>query len=277
MFGAAVGGSALNLLIGNLSADHGTTDMKNEHQRKDALHDYQEMEQKGIISRVAGAKAAGLHPLAALGFQAGPSPTMSVGGGDMPPIQTNFGKDPNDPNDAFRNAQIRLMHAQADEAESRARASYTALATQPGNAPPTASLPTEDANLRANGQGQVLNGIKVVPNEIQASANGKTIGVHPGQTDINDPMLGRVTGMSEQMLKQTEDMELLRTAYFIAANKDRLIQFVVDKLKSLDFRKPSDREAAREYESLKKRFPPKGQPAKWPPRMHGGYVTEERR
>lgn len=277
MFGAAVGGSALNLLIGNLSADHGTTDMKNEHQRKDALHDYQEMEQKGIMSRVAGAKAAGLHPLAALGFQAGASPTMSVGGGDMPPIQTNFGKDPNDPNDAFRNAQIRLMHAQADEAESRARGANYAIANQPGNAPPTASLPTEDANLRSNGQGQVLKGIKVVPNEIQASANGKTIGVHPGQTDINDPLLGRVTGMSEQMLKQTEDMELLRTAYFIAANKDRLVKFVADGLKSLDLRKKSDREVARELKSIADRHPPKGVPAKWPPRMHGGRVTQERR
>lgn len=271
---AAFGANALGTLVENLSNRYGTGDSVKEHQRKDAMHDYAEMERIGIQNRVAGAMAAGLHPLAALGFQAGPSPSIPVGS-QVHPVQMDFSQK-NDPNDAFRNAQIRLMHAQADEAESRARASAQAVATQPGMAPVPRGLPTEAENTVPGQRHTTLPGLKVVPNEIQASANGKTIGVHPGQTDINDPMLGRVTGMSEQMLKQTEDMELLRTAYFVMANKDRLAEFIVNKLKSLDLRKPSDVEAKRELDSLARRHPPKGQPAKWPPRMHGGKVTERR-
>lgn len=217
-------------LIENLSNIGGTGDAARERQRKDAESDYLAMERQGIGARVEGAKAAGLHPLAALGFQSGPSPTSVAGGTDFGKVAHMLpkGKDEVDPNDAFRNAQIRLMHAQADEAESRARASYQALATQPGNAPPTIStqLPTERENLSTTGK--PLTGVKIVPNEIEASAKGRTIGTHPGGTSVKIPGGPTIDLPSKAFSERTDDMELLKYAAIATMNKDRLLRWIGD-------------------------------------------------
>lgn len=227
-FMGAFGANMLNVLGENSSNLWGTGAKLKERERKDALWDYQQQERLGIQARVEGAKAAGLHPLAALGYQAGPGASIPVGGSNVKPIQPSH-----EPvvDEEMRQANLRLLDAQAAEANARAASSLKALATQPGNAPATSAvgstLPTEREN-RGPG-GKTLAGIKVVPNEIQASRDGKTIGVHPGQTDIKDPMLGTVTGMSDAMLKQTEDMETARSIYFIMANKDRLLNWLYGK------------------------------------------------
>jgi len=231
-FGAAVGGSALNLLIENASGLAGTTEEYNERKRKDAIHDYKEMEREGIMSRVAGAKAAGLHPLAALGFQAGPSPTMPVGG-EMKPF--NYHKD-EQTDEYMRASQIRLLNAQADEAEARAREANRAVANQPGHAPPT--MPTDPAN-RIDGQPQGLKpGVKVKEDEVIAGIRGRTAGTHPSGTDLRLPDGSTWTIPSGKASEGLEDMDMAKYYLFWQLNKDRLMKFITQdtRLGDLSFR-----------------------------------------
>lgn len=256
-------------LINNLSDTYGTGDAANERRRKDAESDTLALERQQIGARVEGAKAAGLHPLAALGFQAGPSAPHAVG-------QTNFTpdhfrgldkRDANDPNDTLRNAQIRLINAQADEAEANARRAQYALATQPGNGPPnisqTAVLPTERQNTTG---GNYLPGIKVVPNEIQASVQGTTIGTHAAGTDFNIPGGPTIRLPSQAFSQSAEDLDLLKYWAIATMNKQPLWDWVKSFVPSMP-----RTTTQKEVENLLRRHPPKGV-YRSNPRQHGGYV-----
>lgn len=219
-------------LIENSSNTWGTGEKAQEQARKDARYDYQENEKYGIMSRVEGAKAAGLHPLAALGFQAG-APSQVVGGEGTNTSGLSFGqraKPAAEPDAEMRAAQLRLMNAQAADYETQAaQRSTITLGQQPGNPP---VYPTDPDNL-IPGQGSNAMGIRVVPNDVRASIAGKETGTHPTTRDFRLPPSlggGKMTGLGEEFLKQTEDMELARSVALILANKERLGNFFTEDI-----------------------------------------------
>lgn len=223
----------LQPLIQNSSNVWGTGEHAQEQARKDARYDYAENERYGIQARVEGAKAAGLHPLAALGFQAG-APSQIVGGEGTNTSGLSFGttaRPEKAVDEEMRQAQLELLRAQARNQDSEAMAhnSTRAVALQPGNPP---VYPTDPDNLVA-GQGSSIKGVKVVPNEIVSSVNGREVGTQPTiATGRLPPQLGggRVTGLSDWALKQTEDMEVVRSLMLLLANKDRMIDFVTNDI-----------------------------------------------
>lgn len=255
-------------LINNLSNTYGTGDAADEKKRKDAESDTLALERQAIGARVDGAKAAGLHPLAALGFQAGPSVTSQVGSTQFSADHFR-GVDREPKNEGLEAAQVRLLNAQADEAEANSRRANYALATQPGNGPPnmsqTAVLPTETANAVA---GQTLPGVKIKPNEILSSINGTTMGTHPGGTEFNFPGGPTIALPSESASQALEDLDLLKYVMVATMNKDRLIDWLAETFDGPNRRATRERDAARaEVDNLARRFPPKGD---WAAGRRGG-------
>lgn len=218
----AFGLDLLMPLIENSSNTWGTGERAQEQARKDARYDYAENERAGIQARVEGAKAAGLHPLAALGFQAG-APSQVVGGEGTNLSGMSFGQSSRPDkatDDEMRAAQLRLLSAQADnqDAEAQAHRARTALATQPGQAP---VYPTDPGNLPA-GQGNYLPGVNVEPNKVISSVDGTEVGYQPTLARGRGSDGSTWHGLSDWGLKQTEDMELLRMGLFAYLNRDKL-------------------------------------------------------
>lgn len=223
---AAFGMGALGRLVGNLSDTYGTGDTLNEHKRKDAESDYLARERLGIQARVEGAKAAGLHPLVAMNYQGGNSPTTVIGGGGDIVPQGDFRDEPkSDPNiDRYNAARARLAEAEATKAEMELAASRRALANQPGN-PPPAAMPTSPANLSGAG---LKAGVKVKPDEVTAGSGGVTAGRHPGGTDVDVPGYGKMRVPAGPLKEALEDNEVAATAMLIALNRNRWWQYLSD-------------------------------------------------
>lgn len=244
-------------LIENSSNTWGTGEQAQQQARDDARDDYLKNEREGIQARTEGAKAAGLHPLAALGFQAS-APVQIVGGEGTNTSGLSFGqvsKPDKATDEEMRQAQLRLLNAQAsnNEAEAMYHNSQRARATQPGQPP---AYPTDPDNMPA-GQGSRTNGIKVVPNEIKASVDGVETGTHPWGSTIRGPDGHRWRGLSEQVLKNTEDMEFARTVLFGLANKDRLVEILhqFDRTMTDKMRYPGYMDDKDEINRLLKRYP----------------------
>lgn len=232
---AAFGFKMLDKLGTNLSDTYGTGNTLRDAQRKEQHDDYLAREREGIQSRVDGAKAAGLHPLVALGYQSGPGPTSVVGSDsgpqytDPPPPVERAQRDAPDPSiTRYNEARARLAEAQATQAERDLEAGRTRLATQPGNPP---VYPTEPENL-PRGQGSSSTGIRVKPNEIISSINGIEVGVQPSGARIRGTDGYLYKGLSENALKQTEDMELLRLGLYAYMNRLNIL----DKIGFNDYR-----------------------------------------
>lgn len=225
---AAFGMGALGRLVGNLSDTYGTGDTKEEKDRKDAESDYLARERLGIQARVDGAKAAGLHPLVAMNYQGGNSPSTIIGGGgDIVPQGDFRGEPKSDPNiDRYNAARARLAEAEASKAEMDLAASRRALANQPGN-PPPAALPTSPANLSGAG---LKPGVKVVPDEVKAGKGGLTAGTHPGATTVQVPGYGHMTVPSGPLKEALEDNEIASTATLLALNRSRLWKFITEDI-----------------------------------------------
>lgn len=224
---AAFGFKMLDKLGSNLSDTYGTGNTLRRQQREEAQGDFLERERLGIQARVEGAKAAGLHPLVAMGYQSGNSPSTIIGGSDsgsqyVVPEKTS--REPQDPNLAKYNAaNARLAEARANQAEldyeNALVASRKTLSGQPGN-PPAVSLPTEPENRTP---ALTARGVKVVPNQIVSSINGTESGVQPTGANLRgtDGLLYK--GLSDNALKQTEDMELLRLGLFAYLNRNNIL------------------------------------------------------
>lgn len=236
---SAFGIDMLSKLATNSSNLFGTGELVRERERKDARYDYLQNEREGIQARVEGAKAAGLHPLAALGFQAGASPTTVVGG---TPHSTGYqgyqdpvAKQSTDPSLVRINeANARRAEAEADMAELNAHNAYRALATQPGNAPTSnVLLPTDSKNrVESTPQGGLRPGVVIEPDKVTAGINGYTSGTHPAATDVALPKTGKyqryLTMPSSQFSQLGEDLDLLKYWLVLQANRDSLAKFVVD-------------------------------------------------
>lgn len=280
---SAFGMGALSKLVGNLSDTYGTGDTLREKKRQEARDDYMFNERMGIQARVEGAKAAGLHPLAALGFQAGASAPTVVGADPIPysHVETGSGKPaPRDPTlDAYNAARTRQAEAEADLSELRTHQAYRdyaagvhALGSQPGN-PPQSPMPTSSANLTSSFG--VKPGVKLKPDEVTAGRDGRTAGVHQGVTDVELPGGYTVSVPSDKMAEALEDMDFAKYVLLAMANKDRMGRAIHDSfVGTTGFNPVYMRRHDSTYgdtERLLKRYPPKGA-ARYPDRMGGGRV-----
>lgn len=264
---AAFGMGALGRLVGNLSDTYGTGDTLREKQRKEAESDYLARERQGIIARVEGAKAAGLHPLVAMNYQGGNSPSQIIGGGGPVIPQGDFRDDPkSDPNiDRYNAARARLAEAEATKAERDLAASQSALATQPGQ---PRGLITSDANAGAG------SAVTIKPDEVVAGRGGHTAGTHQGMTKFEFPGIsGGLSLPSAASSQALEDLEGLKYSAILAANWDRLMNALSELNEKAGKKQQWYLDAQRakeEVENLRKRFPPKGN---WRGgRRAGGYV-----
>lgn len=230
---AAFGMGALGRLVGNLSDTYGTGDTLAEKRRKDAESDALAMERQGIVARVEGAKAAGLHPLVAMNYQGGYSPSVVTGGG---PIQSDgaFRENPkterNPDADRIVAANARRAEAEADMAELAAHNAYRNLGNQPGNPPPAASgsgLPTSSSNLSGAG---LRAGVVVEPDKVTAGTGGLTAGTHPGATRVEVPGYGGMTVPAGPLKEALEDNELGATAMLLALNRSRWWKYLTDDI-----------------------------------------------
>lgn len=269
---AAFGMGALGRLVGNLSDTYGTGDTKEEKDRKDAESDYLARERLGIQARVDGAKAAGLHPLVAMNYQGGNSPSSIIGGGGDIVPQGDFRADPKpDPNiDRYNAARARLAEAEAGKAELDLANARRALATQPGN-PPPAAMPTSPANLSGAG---VRPGVKLKPDEVTAGSGGVTAGRHPGGTDVDVPGYGKMRVPSGPLKEALEDNEVASTAMLIALNRARWAQYLTrDIPAAIKGVRPKIQviEEDPEITRYRRRHPPKGD-YYISPRSRGGVV-----
>lgn len=272
---AAFGMGALGRLVGNLSDTYGTGDTLAEKKRKDAESDALAMERQGIVARVEGAKAAGLHPLVGMNYQGGYQPQVQVGGGPIQPAGDFRASAKSDPNiDRLNAANARRAEAEADMAELSAHNAYRALATQPGN-PPAASMPTSPANLTGSGLSSGLKpGVVVKPDEVTAGKDGVTAGRHPGATDVDVPGYGKMRVPSGKLKEALEDNELAATAMLLALNRSRWWKYLTDDVPTaIKGTKPKIKvlEEDDEIRRLRLKYPPKGD-YYISPRSRGGVV-----
>lgn len=229
---AGFGWGMLGKLATNLSDTYGTGDTLREKQRKEAESDYLTRERQGIVARVEGAKAAGLHPLVAMNYQGGNSPSAIIGGSAPPVYPGGPDREPvaakSDPNiDRYNAARARLAEAEASKAELDLAAAQRALASQPGNGAPR--LPTDPLNLTP-GPNRLKPGIKLVPDQVTAGANGITAGTHPGGTDVRIPGIGVVTVPSPKLSEALEDVEFMKYVAMLAMNKGRLMSYFTEDI-----------------------------------------------
>lgn len=229
---SAIGGEMLTKLFTNASDTWGSGAGLRNKEREESQRDYLERERMGIQARVEGFKSAGLHPVLASSGASTNSPVSYVGSGSRPSgyqhvesgPRSNPQAEPPDPVYARINeANARRAEAEARLAEMQADAAVRSLANQPGNGNGViSSLPTETQNVSL-GQGGVIPGARIKVNEILSSRGGKTIGNHPGATDINIPGIDMpVTFPSEALNERLEDMDLLKYIALIGLNKDKL-------------------------------------------------------
>lgn len=222
---AAFGMGMLGKLATNLSDTYGSGEKLRETQRKENQADYLERERLGIVSRVEGAKAAGLHPLVALGYQGGNSPTSVIGSSEPPVVQMEGRREERDPNiDRYNAARARLAEAEATKAERDLAASNRALVTQPGQ--PIGVLPTSPRNLSKSGK--VKAGVKVVPDEVVSGVGGITAGTHPGMSEVESPGVPGFRLPSQAASQQMEDMDLLKYWLTYKANQDQIHRWFGD-------------------------------------------------
>jgi len=229
MFGA-FGMGMLEKLATNSSDIWGTGNKLRDDKREEAMDDYLARERMGIQAKVEGAKAAGLHPLAALGAQSSNSPSQIIG--DSSPTNAGaYRRDPipqpseRDPNiDRYNAARARLAEAEATLAERNLQASTARLASQPGNGPGV--LPTSSANLRSS---KLKPGIIVKPDEVVAGVGGVTAGTHPGMTAVESPGVANPFMLpSAQASQQMEDMDLLKYWLTYKANQESVHSTLLD-------------------------------------------------
>lgn len=267
---SAFGLDMLGKLSTNLSDTYGTGNTLRDAQREENMDDYLTRERMGIQARAEGAKAAGLHPLVGMGYQGGNSPTSVIGASEAPrshaPVPNREERDPNI--DRYNAARARLAEAEATKAERDLAHSQRALAGQPGQPSPVASLSLTSAHNIAPGPGFRLKpGVKLKEDEVTMGAGGSTAGTHPGMTEYEMPWGARWSLPSAGLSQALEDLELAKYLAIFKANSSR----VSDAIKE-SFVDRSAYERRREIDSLRRRYPPRGIPGKWPPRMHGGRV-----
>lgn len=216
---AAFGMGALNTLVENSSNAWGTGKRARNKQQQEEHELFLRREKEGIISRVEGAKAAGLHPLVAMGYQAGPGPSYQIGTPttsgyvDPPPPEVQPREAPDENITRYNAARARLAEAQATQAERDLDASQRRLAAQPGQ--PTPLVDTNPANRRNPN-------VRVKPNDIPAGSGGVEAGIHPSFATV-EVLPDRTLKVPSGKLKEAlEDNAFLSTVVTAIANRHSL-------------------------------------------------------
>lgn len=165
---SAVGNLAGGIISGN----------KQEKMAKQNIQLQKDFAQQGIRWKVADAKAAGLHPLAALGAQTTSFSPVSIGGNDIGTGLAAAGQDISRGINATRTAGERLdaygktiqdLNVQRLGLENQLLASQIAKINQAGSPPP---LPSPGDRMLIEGQGNSPL-VKVEPLEQTATAPGQ--------------------------------------------------------------------------------------------------------
>lgn len=221
MFGA-FGMGMLEKLATNSSDIWGTGNKLRDDKREEAHRDYLAREREGIMAKVEGAKAAGLHPLAALQGSSSNAP-MQIIGDSSPTNSAAYARNepaPADPNiDRYNAARARLAEAEATKAERDLAASTSRLASQPGNGPGV--LPTSTSNYASPSSRRLKPGVVVKADEVTAGVGGVTAGTHPGMTAVESPGVENPFMLpSTQASQQMEDMDLLKYWLTYKANQE---------------------------------------------------------
>lgn len=235
----------LDAMVENFSNLFGTGDKVAERRRQDQIEDYKTMEGVGIQSKVAGAKAAGLHPLAVLGNVGSVAPSIPTGSAPVSgvgeSVQRALSKDSAvdkgiaEAQKQQIEQQARLTKLQADGQEIQnweqlqLSNSQRRVAGQPGN--PPANMPKERENAVGN---RDIPGVKTVPNEIKSSKGGVTTGVQPSSTVVRIPTgYGRSLKMnvpSGPLKDAGEDNPLALALATIMMNRERMGAFITDDI-----------------------------------------------
>lgn len=228
---AAMGMGAFDTLVSNSSDAWGTGKSARNEKQEEEHNLFLKREREGISARVEGAKAAGIHPLVAMGYQAGPGPITHMShqtsspspSYDSAPSMPTSEPPTSEDQDRINKANVRIAEANADQAELSAHMAYRNLATQPGQAIPVVNTQepsyTSPSNLR--------RGIKVKPDEVTASRSSGGLGValtagtHPGATDFQVPV-GRnprtLRLPSGKLAESLEDLDVVKTLLVLQMN-----------------------------------------------------------
>lgn len=232
----AIAGEAAGRLIGNLFDIGGSGEWLRDKKRIEEIDDRLELERRGIVARVEGAKAAGLHPLVAMGFQSSVGPVQSVQSegsihpnpGFIPPPEEKPAPAPSvDPSiQRYNEARARSAEIEADQRFLDYQRSLFNLGSQPGN--PQGGgviLPTDKANL---GNGAYKKGVVVKPDEVTAGVGGLTSGTHPGASVVALPYgYGKMTVPQGKLKEALEDQEFMSTLALMAMNRQRISSFLL--------------------------------------------------
>lgn len=177
-------------------------------ERKNAIRH----EQASFMGRVDAARAAGIHPVAALGATTGQSPVVSSGSGAS---EFSYSVEPNPQKDPAidRYNRARASLAELDLQERQFEASQRRLASQAGNPPASWEV---SPGVSGNGQPAIeLEPVKLLP---QVSP-GLTPGVHPGSETWRDPVGGiyqRPAGAQAEQSEVTNIVRDLSTHYGVS-------------------------------------------------------------
>lgn len=213
-----MGMGAFDTLVSNSSDAWGTGKSARNEKQEEEHNLFLKREREGIVARVEGAKAAGLHPLVGMGYQAGPGPITHMShqtsspspSYDPPPPSTEA---PDENITRYNAARARLAEAQATQAERDLDASQRRLATQPGQ--PTPLLDTHSAN-RSNPN------VRVKPADVTAGSKGFEAGVHQALARV-EVAPGRYLNVPTGKLKEAlEDNELAGSVALAIANRHAL-------------------------------------------------------
>lgn len=215
---------------------------------EDQREQQREFAQHGIRWRVEDAKAAGLHPLAAIGAAgASYSPVITGIGSSIGAAGQALGEGvaqatkppPPPPEPEFEDPAIKRYNearaklAELEVVEKQYQLSQRATASQPGHGVPLV-VPTSDENLV---KGRVKPGVKVVPDEVTAGKAGLTAGTHQIGTQYERPGGGKIKLLSEKAAEATEDLDLLKYWMLWELNKDALMGGAWDLVSGLGKRK----------------------------------------
>lgn len=234
-------------LVTNLSNYMGTGHSVRQQERDEQMADYKQREREGIQARVEGAKAAGIHPLVAMGFQAGPGPSTVVGGvreashmgmdnlGEEPSPQPNSvpaAPTVSETDTRIAEATARRTEAEAELAEINAHNAMRALASQPGqpigmlSGEPNPSALTSGLNLIPGKKPKtsLKPGIKLKPDEVTMGKGGLTAGTHQAGTTIELPN-GETWNIPSSLASEgLEDLDLAKYYLMWQMNRNQILE-----------------------------------------------------
>lgn len=177
-----------------------------------------EFAQSGIQWRVQDARAAGIHPLAAMGVPLSSGPSVSVGGTDWSSALGSMGQDISraagavqTPNERKQAATLSSLQLERAGLENELLRSQIARANQPVNPPLPSPTSAGDALLNRT----PTAGTTTVPVEVSATERNpaKAAGYHPDMTYVRTSAGGLALVPSKDAKQLVEDQFIPETLW----------------------------------------------------------------